>query len=309
MDNETYYMRNPQLVVLTSGDGVLFVGSDGSSTALSTSHGASWSRLLQMLAGPTDGATLNDAMTGMPIADHQLLDRLLEGDLLLQDRAPEPLRARLYDVFQNNTGLHMVPQQPVCQNLVVGCTGSVVAGLIAPTLLSLSYSRFQQRLDVVLSQAAQKFMTRDLLESYGVRTWVDGFERREDIYVPHVHLARDADCVLILPASANVLHRIADGACTDLLSTLVAATKAPVVMAPVMNDAMWNFPAVQRNVQRLREDGFYIIEPTVIFGAADMASQGQPMYGGHGTLWSGPRSLMHALEALLQTRAGGVEVH
>jgi phosphopantothenoylcysteine synthetase/decarboxylase len=177
---------------------------------------------------------------------------------------------------------------------------------MAPTLLSLCYSRFQNHLDVVLTEAAQKFVTRDLLESYGIRTWVDAFERRNDIYVPHVHLARSADCVLVMPASANSLHRFADGACTDLLSLLVAATHAPVVLAPAMNDAMWNNGAIQRNLQLLRADGMYVIEPTIIFGAADFASHGGPMYGGHGTLWSGPHSLMQALAQVMRRWAANV---
>jgi hypothetical protein len=65
---------------------------------------------------------------------------------------------------------------------------------------------------------------------------------------------------------------------------------------------MWNSRAVQRNVALLRADGAYVIEPTVIFGAADVASQGEPMYGGHGTLWSGPQSLMAALIAISDDR-------
>ena len=177
-----------------------------------------------------------------------------------------------------------------------------MSGLMAPTILSLLYSRFQRQLDVILTQAAQRFVTRDLLEGYGIRTWGDAFERRDTFHVPHVQLARAADCILVMPASANSLHRLVDGACTDLLSMTVAATSAPIVLAPVMNGAMWNNLAVQRNVQRLRDDGMYVIEPTLIFGAADVASQGKAMYGGHGTLWAGPVSLIRALTAVLTSK-------
>jgi phosphopantothenoylcysteine synthetase/decarboxylase len=82
----------------------------------------------------------------------------------------------------------------------------------------------------------------------------------------------------------------------------IAATSAPVIVAPVMNCNMWNDRAVQRNVQRLRDDGKYIIEPTLIFGAADLATQGEAMYGGHGTLWAGPGSLMRTVSAVLHIR-------
>ena len=74
-----------------------------------------------------------------------------------------------------------------------------------------------------------------------------------------------------------------------------------MVLVPAMNDAMWNNPAVQRNVQKIREDGMHIVEPTLIFGAADVASKGAPMFGGHGVLWGGPRSLRHVLSAVLAT--------
>jgi len=76
----------------------------------------------------------------------------------------------------------------------------------------------------------------------------------------------------------------------------VAATTAPVVLIPAMNDAMWNHRAVQRNVKQLKDDGMYVVEPTLIFGAADVPAGAEPMFGGHGTLWAGPRGLMRAVD-------------
>jgi len=302
MKGRSYYMRCPELVIVTSRDNIFFVGSDGTSINHESRNGAEWSRLMQLLANPTIGTAVQSVTGAFSEPDIDLLGRLVAAGLRMEAGDLDSLAAVRDRVFFDNRSFHLVPAEPVCRHLVVGCTGSVVAGLIPPTLLSLCYSRFQHRLDVILTEAAQKFVTRDLFESYGICTWVHGFERRDDIYVPHVHLGRSADCVLVMPASANSLHRIADGACTDLLSTLVAATQAPVVLAPVMNDAMWNSQAIQRNVQRLRKDGMYIVEPTIIFGAADLAKQGQPMYGGHGTLWSGPCSLMQALKQILRSR-------
>lgn len=309
MNGRSHYMRSTDLVVVTSGDRVLLMGKDGTFVDHDTEHGANWSRLMQALAAPATGDTVSALMAGLPAQDTGLWDRLVAEEFILEDSRFDRLAAVRDSVFSANIGFHLVPIEPVCRHLIVACTGSIVAGLMAPTLLSLCYARFQHELDIILTAAAQKFVTRDLLESYGIRTWVDAFERRDDIYVPHVHLGRSADCILVMPASANALHRLAVGACTDLLSMLVTATRAPVVLAPVMNDAMWNDPAVQRNVQVLRDDGMYVIEPTVIFGAADLAGQGQPMYGGHGTLWSGPLSLMRTLSQILQThgarRSGG----
>lgn len=294
-------MRSNALVVATTADRVLLTGERDASVEFETGDAALWSSLMQRLSGPVRAGEIRDLTASLSERDIDRLGRLVADGFILEDGKAEHLVAVRDRVFSENNCFHLVPGQPVCKHLVIACTGSIVAGLVAPTLLSISYSNFQDRLDVIVSEAAQKFVTRDLLECYGIRTWGDAFERRSDIYVPHVHLARSADCVLVMPASANSLHRLADGACTDLLSSLVAATRAPVVLAPAMNDVMWNNPAVQRNLQRLRDDGMYVIEPTIICGAADLASRGEPMYGGHGTMWTGPHSLMQALSRIMQS--------
>jgi phosphopantothenoylcysteine decarboxylase/phosphopantothenate--cysteine ligase len=180
----------------------------------------------------------------------------------------------------------------------VALTGSIVAGLMAPVILSLAYSGYQRQLDVLLTSAALNFVTRDLLESYGIRTWVDAFERRDGIHVPHVTLGNATDCVLVMPASASALHRLADAAATDLLSLLVTATSAPVIVVPVMNAVMWNHAGVQRHVGRLRDDGMYVVEPTLIFKAAALVEQGDPMYGGPGPIWRGPLGVMQTVSAV-----------
>ena len=117
--------------------------------------------------------------------------------------------------------------------------------------------------------------------------------------MPHVHLAQAASCVLAMPASANSLQRLASGACSDLLSLLVSATTAPIVVAPAMNDTMWNHRPVQRNVARIRDDGVYVIEPGLIFAASALAGGQPPMSGGPGTLWRGPLGVMQTLAAIL----------
>jgi len=297
------YMRSTELVVVTTREAVLFIGASEPSIDHNTEYVGRWSDLIQALSNPISGDTLRRYTQDFLKQEIDFIDKLIDRKFILESSTGDSLAEIRDRVFSENNGFHCVPAEPSCENLIVACTGSVVAGLMAPTLLSLSYSRFQKRLDVVLTEAAQKFVTRDLIESYGIRTWADPFERKDDVYVPHVHLARSADCVLVMPATANSLHRIAVGACTDLLSMLIAATHAPVVLAPAMNDAMWNNDAVQRNVQALRRDGMYVLEPTIIFGAADFANQGQPMYGGHGTLWSGPYSLMRSLSHIVKHAA------
>src|SRR5262249_21836186 len=143
------------------------------------------------------------------------------------------------------------------------------------------------------------FATRDLFEAYGVRTWVDAFERRDGIRVAHVSLGASADCVLVMPASASALQRLGDAACTDLMSMTVAASEAPVIVVPAMNSVMWSNPGVRRNAQRLRDDGMYVVDPTLIVAAAALAEGASAMVGGPGTLWRGPLGLMQTLDAVM----------
>jgi len=77
----------------------------------------------------------------------------------------------------------------------------------------------------------------------------------------HIELAARADLVVVAPASADVLAKVAGGAADDLLSTLLLCAECPVVLAPAMNSAMWTKPAVQRNVQQIAADGARIVEP------------------------------------------------
>lgn len=79
----------------------------------------------------------------------------------------------------------------------------------------------------------------------------------------HIELARWADAVLIAPATANLLARMATGIADDLLTTAYLATTAPVFVAPAMNTKMWQHPATQRNVERLRDDGVTVLGPAV----------------------------------------------
>jgi len=298
MGADRYYLRNPKLLVITSSRAVILVQGSGAVKSISTGRAREWSQLMQELSRPVSDASVGRLCADADIRASLWAELVQEGYIACAKDAGTLLEER-DRVFTDNQGYDFVPGPPKCGHLVVACTGSVVAGLVAPLILSLWYSRFQREMDVILTEAARKFVTRDLFESYGIRTWVDTFERSDSVYVPHVQLGRSADCILVLPASASSLHRIASTACTDLLSLMVSVTRAPVIVVPVMNDAMWNHVGIQRNISQLRQDGVWVMEPTLIFGAADVASQGGPMFGGHAPMWSGPGPLKHALAAVL----------
>lgn len=298
MSDPNYYLRSPKLMVVSTRSALVFVREDGQARHISTPHVQQWSLLLQKLANPLPGPAVRQLLDDAEVADAHW-NRLVEEGYIHSAKDADTLQAEMESAFSDNQGFDFRPGPPQCTHLIVACTGSIVAGLLAPTILSLLYSGFQETLDVILTESAQKFVTRGLFEAYGIRTWSDAFERTDAIHVPHVQLGRSADCLLVLPATANSLHRLAHATCTDLLSIVVSVTRAPVIVSPAMNEAMWNHPAVQRNLQQLREDGVYVIEPTLIFGAADVAYQGSAMFGGHGSLWGGPRALKATLTAVL----------
>jgi phosphopantothenoylcysteine decarboxylase/phosphopantothenate--cysteine ligase len=87
------------------------------------------------------------------------------------------------------------------------------------------------------------------------------WELKDEIEIGHIQLSRAADFVLVCPATADLLAKMAAGLADDLATTLLLATDKPVVVAPAMNVRMWLHPATGRNVQRLVDDGIKVIEP------------------------------------------------
>lgn len=297
-----HLMRNPAHVVLTGCDHVLFVGPVTQPLRVPVADPADWSRFLATCAAPY----LCAAHSCPPELDSGLLERLLEEGHLLTENTPQALVARRHEVMSSCPTFNLEPPDTQIGHVLFGCTGSVIAGLVPQTVLSLVLTGFQRQLDVILTETAQRFLTRDLLEAYGVRCWSSGFERQDGLRLPHVNLAMSADVICILPATANSMERIARSACSDLLSLTITASHAPVVICPAMNGAMWSNRGVQRNAERLRRDGRYIMEPTVLFAAADFTAGAQPGYGGHGTLWAGPKMLMRALASVAVIGIDGV---
>lgn len=115
---------------------------------------------------------------------------------------------------------------------------------------------------VVMTKGAHAFITPLSLQA------VSGHPVHDDLLDPaaeaamgHIELAKWADVIVIAPASANTIARLAHGFADDLLSTLCLATTAPIMVAPAMNQQMWSAPAVQDNVNRLHVLGFHVIDP------------------------------------------------
>ena len=114
----------------------------------------------------------------------------------------------------------------------------------------------------VMTKSAAEFVTP---LSMGVMTedqvYGDMFDLKEEREIGHIQLSRQADLVVICPATANILAKMAAGIADDLATTILLATDKPVLAVPAMNVRMWNHPATQRNLAQLRADGVHIMNP------------------------------------------------
>ena len=141
--------------------------------------------------------------------------------------------------------------------LLIGVTGGIAAYKTASLVSRLVQAGAE--VSVVMTRSATRLVTPKTFEALTgrpVRTRAFGPGAH-----PHVELAEAAELLCVAPATANVLAKAAQGLADDLLSTLLLSFDGPVVMAPAMNNRMWEKPAVQRNVAQLRADGVVLIGP------------------------------------------------
>lgn len=145
------------------------------------------------------------------------------------------------------------------REIVVGVSGGIAA-YKAAALTSLLVQR-QAGVTAVLTPNARKFVgTATFAALTGRPVAVRSFDPAYPLG-PHIELAARADLIVVAPASADCLAKAAAAAADDLLTTLLLCAECPVLLAPAMNAAMWAKPGVQRNVQRLIDDDFRIIQP------------------------------------------------
>lgn len=113
-----------------------------------------------------------------------------------------------------------------------------------------------------MTKSAEQFVTPLTLASLsGEKVSTDIFSLTDEAEMGHIELSRDADLVVVAPATANILARMANGHADDMATTLLLATDKPVLVAPAMNVRMWHHPATQRNVEQLKADGVAFIGP------------------------------------------------
>ncbi len=148
----------------------------------------------------------------------------------------------------------------VNKRVVLGVSGGIAAYKSAELVRRLLEMGAEVR--VVMTKAATHFITPLTLQALsGHAVHTDLMDPAQEKAMGHIDLARWADLVVIAPASANMMARLAHGLADDLLSTLCLATTAPLLLAPAMNRAMWAHPATQANAHLLRERGVRLIGP------------------------------------------------
>ncbi len=146
------------------------------------------------------------------------------------------------------------------KTIVLGITGSISAYKAAD--LAARFTKDGFRVDAVFTESAMKFASPMTLRNLTRRPVVTTmWELSTEFSVEHVALSEAADVVLVAPASANIIARLANGIADDMLTCTVLATKAPVIIAPAMNDNMWANQVTQDNVAKLKKRGFIFVGP------------------------------------------------
>ncbi len=158
------------------------------------------------------------------------------------------------------------------KTVLLGVTGSIAAYKAVD--LASKLVQGGASVDVVMTRCATEFVTPLSFSSITHRRAVsDMFQAPDEFEIEHIALAERANVVVIAPATANIIARIAAGIADDMLTCVVLATRAPVILAPAMNVNMWESRITQENLARLRARGFKVVEP--VTGPLACGSQGK----------------------------------
>lgn len=160
------------------------------------------------------------------------------------------------------------------KTVVLAVSGSIAAYKIAS--LASALGKLHADVQVLMTQNATNFINPITFETLtGNKCLVDTFDRNFQYSVEHVALAKRADVVLVAPASANVIGKIANGIADDMLTTTVMACKCKKIISPAMNTQMFENPIVQDNLKKLEHYGYEVIQPVVGLLACKDVGQGK----------------------------------
>jgi len=146
------------------------------------------------------------------------------------------------------------------KHLVLGLTGGIACYKIAE--LTRLLVKAGATVQIVMTEAATQFITPVTMQALSGRpVYVSQWDARMPNNMAHIDLSREADAIVVAPASTDFIAKLAHGMCDDLLSTLCVARDCPLLVVPAMNRQMWQNPATQRNVAQVRDDGIEVLGP------------------------------------------------
>jgi phosphopantothenoylcysteine decarboxylase/phosphopantothenate--cysteine ligase len=178
------------------------------------------------------------------------------------------------------------------KRLLLGITGGVAAYKAAQLARLLVKAGADVR--VAMTDAATRFVTPVTLQALSGQTaWTDLWDPRVPDNMGHIELSRDRELIIVAPASADFLGKVAGGLAGDLLSTLCLARRCPLMVAPAMNVEMWENPAMQRNLHTLRGDGVYFAGPAAGDQACGEVGMGRMLE---------PEQIVEEIEAFFQPK-------
>ncbi len=173
--------------------------------------------------------------------------------------------------------------------ILIGVTGGIAAYKTA--ILVSALVRSGRNVSVMMTESATKLVGPKTFQALSGRPVRVSLWEEDASAHPHIDAAIKADLFCVAPATANLLAKAACGIADDLLSTTILAFDGPILLAPAMNSVMWSKPATQRNIARLREDGFHFVGPET----------GRLSCGDHGVgRMAEPETILQEIEAILQ---------
>ncbi len=236
-----------------------------------------------------------------PIARDELFAELAERT---DGEVPEKPIDDLLALLERHQVLVAAPDRPprprrLTRRVVLGISGAVAA--VDAALLVRGLHSLGCDVRIALTSTAHRFVPVAALEALvHHQVWRDLWQRDERVPVPHIALAEWAELMVVWPASATTIARIAIGDCSDLVSAIATATLAPVVIAPSMNDAMLGAPAVQDNLETLRVHGRYVVHGALGVEVAHRPADRVPMFGPAAP----PPAMLDIVRHLLATEVG-----
>ena len=281
------FVRAARVRICDHRDGIAIAGSDGTVRRLEGDSAELARAILAFFSVPRDPDLLLphlEELSGGTIEHPEVVRELL--DLLLAIGVVRESAGAVRSERAAKSGARVV----------LGLTGAVATMHAAELIQKLQ--RRGHHVRVATTKNALRFITTDALTALTHEPVYTGLFDGPSV-APHIELAEWADAVVICPATATTIARIAGGDCSDLVAAIAVAARAPVLIAPSMNPSMLGAPSVERNLETLRDDGFYLVHPSMSVEVAHRPKERSLVLGGA----ADADSVVDLMEIVLASRA------